>query len=278
MAQLPIDTRLKIEQAIEDGYIVQKPRKYLGLSSIGEPCARKLWYGFRLCGVEKITQRQARLFQRGHDEEPKIQRDLRRAGVICHVTQDNQPEVTACERHMMGHMDDILSNVPDAPKTDHLGEYKTHNDKSFKALKKNGMAKSKPMHEAQMITYMHLSKLKRGLYVATNKNDDERYYERISEQPERAKELISKGTDIIMTEVPPAKIGGSTWYACKPPWCPYYEICHFGALPLKNCRTCNYADLHNAGVWRCSGHKIELAFAQQQIGCKRYSMLPGLKG
>lgn len=274
MAKLPEDMRLKVEKQIEDGYTKQGFRPYLGISGIGDPCARALWYGFRLCARKEIKPRLARLFQRGHYEEPIIQKDLRKIGIVCHVDQNNQPEVVCGNGHIKGHMDDILTNIPDAPKTPHLGEYKTHNDKSFKALKKSGMRSSKPMHYAQMICYMHLMKLKRGLYIGVNKNDDARYYERVSENPEKAQEYLDRGMDIISTEIPPAKIGNSTWFECK--WCDYYQICHFGEVPLKNCRTCKHADIHDEGIWRCSGLKIQLAFEQQQIGCHRHKFLEGL--
>jgi len=274
MALLPIDTRLKIEQKIEDGFVIEPFRPYLGISGIGDPCSRKLWYGFRLCSVIKITKRQKRLFMRGHYEEPIIQNDLRKAGIICHVNKDNQPEVTCGNGHIKGHIDDVLTNIPDAPKTPHLGEYKTHNDKSFKTLLSKGMKSSKPTHYAQMICYMHLMKLKRGLYVGVNKNDDSRYYERISDNSDFAESLIKKGQDIIGTEIPPKKIGNSTWFECK--WCNYYQICHFGEVPLKNCRTCKFCDICDNGKWECSGLKIELSFEQQQIGCSRHKYLEGL--
>lgn len=274
MAQLPIDTRLKVEQKIEDKMIMEPFRPYLGISSIGKNCARELWYGFRLCAPNKISPRLKRLFMRGHYEEPIIQKDLRSIGIVCHVTQDNQPEVVCGNGHIKGHCDDVLTNVPDAPKTPHLGEYKTHNDKSFKDLKKKGLKLSKPVHYDQMVCYMHLLKLKRGLYIAVNKNDDTRYYERIAANPDRANELIQKGESIISTEIPPQKIGNSTWYECK--WCNYYQICHFGEKPLKNCRTCKFCDIHDEGKWKCSGLKIELSFDQQQLGCQRHKYLESL--
>lgn len=271
MAQLPIDTRLKIEQDIEDGLIAQDVRPYLGISGIGNKCARALWYGFRIVGVQKITQRQHRLFQRGHREEAIIQADFKRIGIHYH---SDQKEVVTGHGHIRGHIDDILENVPDAPKTPHLGEYKTHNDKSFKDLKKKGMKASKPTHYAQMVCYMDALKLKRGLYVAVNKNDDSRYYERISADPDKAKELIKRGVGIISSEFPPEKIGNSTWFECK--WCNYSEICHYGETPLKNCRTCKYADIEEKGKWSCSGLKIELSFGQQKLGCNRHKYMEGL--
>jgi len=275
MAQLPIDTRLIIEKDIEDGLIEQGFRPYLGMSYLATKCSRQLWYGFRLCAKKKVSPRINRLFGRGHNEEPIIQNDFRKAGVLCLVDPNNQPEFVHGNGHIKGHPDDRLRNLPDAPKTDHLGEYKTHNDKSFKDVKKRGLRLSKPVHAGQMDVYMYKWKLTRGLYVAVNKNDDARYYERISLDKENAIDLLSKGVDIISTEIPPTKIGDSRWFECK--WCDYYEICHFGEEPLKNCRTCHFCDICDDGIWVCSNYEIELSFGQQQIGCSEHKFMVGLK-
>jgi len=271
MAEMPIDTRLKVEQIIEDGLIVQKPRPYLGMSTLAD-CARKQWYGFRFCSELQISPRLNRLFGRGHNEEPIIQNDLRKAGIICLVDPNNQPEFVDGNGHMKGHPDDKLLNIPDAPKTPHLGEYKTHNDKSFKHMNKNGLRKSKPIHYGQMQVYMRKWELTRGLYIAVNKNDDSRYYERVVLDKAYADILLNKGRDIISSEIPPQRMNNNPdYYECK--WCLHYEICHHGKLPLKNCRTCHYCDICDEGKWECSGHKIELSFQQQQIGCKRHKYM-----
>src|SRR5574344_1784540 len=57
-----------------DAYISEKtPRGYLGASSIGEDCVRKLWYKFRFAKKEKIDDaRLIRLFNRGHLEEARF--------------------------------------------------------------------------------------------------------------------------------------------------------------------------------------------------------------
>lgn len=269
MALMPVDTRLLIERAIEDVVTESDLRGYLGLSAIGEECSRLLWYGFRQCFREKIVARQKRLFGRGHKEEPIIQADLRKAGCICHVSADNQPEVVCGHGHMKGHIDDLIDNIPDAPKTRHLGEYKTSNTKYFKEMVKKGVKVAKPMHYAQMVCYMHLLGLSRALYIMVCKETDQRHYERISCNTELAKELIQKGVDIITVEKPPAKIGGPEWYSCK--WCAAYEICHFNEPHIETCRTCKNVALCDDGKWNCDAHDIDLTFAQQLNPCKAYT-------
>lgn len=273
MTEIAIDPKLKIEQAIEDPLIYPEFRPYLGASTIAEKCARKLWYNFRLCSKEPITPRIQRLFGRGHREEPIIVHDLIKAGIKVH---SDQAECVFGHGHIKGHIDGILENVPDAPKTPHLGEYKTANDKSFKDMVKKGLEKSKPVYHGQMIVYMNEFKLRRGLFIMVNKNDDARYYERVYEDKSKAQELKSRGIDIISSEVPLTKIGGPDWFECKY-FCSHYDVCQQGGDVLKTCRSCVCADICEEGEWVCSKHDIELAFAQQQIGCGKHELLLGLQ-
>ena len=271
MVELPIDSRLKVEIQIEDHIIVQEQRPYLGISGIGANCLRSLWYGFRLCSQSHITSRLHRLFQRGHREEEIIREDLRRIGIYHH---SDQKEVVAGRGHIKGHIDDLLENVPDAPKTTHLGEYKTHNDKSFKDLKNKGVKNSKPTHYAQMQCYMYLLNLKRALYIAVNKNDDSRYYERVRIDKDRAISLLDRAMSVISSEELPPRIGNPAWFECK--MCNHLLVCHYGTSPLANCRTCKYVEIHDEGKWRCSGHKLWLPFSLQKTGCDKHKFLPSL--
>lgn len=265
MAKIPIKEKLKVEQDIEDREILNGFRPYLGMSGIGGPCTRALWYGFRFCAQETLTPRKDRLLKRGHREEPIINEDLEKAGMIVHSTQ---VEFVDCNGHMLGHCDGKVDNVPDAPKTTHLLEEKTANDKNFKKFMKLGLQAAHTTYYGQVQVYMKKAKLTRTLFIVVNKNDDARYYERIKLDNDYAKELITRGWDIVSSEVPLPKIGGPTWFECK--WCNHYQVCHFNEEPIKTCRTCTSVDICDNGVWRCSKYDIELAFQQQLIACKRY--------
>lgn len=274
MAKLPTDQRLEVEKLIEDKEIVGDLRPYLGLSSIADECSRKLWYGFRLCANEVITPRQKRLFSRGHNEEPIIIEDLVAIGIRVH---SDQAQVIYGHGHIKGHCDGMADNVPDAPKTTHLLEFKTANDKNFAKFKKDGLEKTNPVYYGQIICYMYLLKLKRTLYVIVNKNTDERLYFRIEENTAKAKEILERGVDIISSEVPPPKPSGFTasWFQCK--WCKFYDICHYDGAIDKTCRSCESADVCEDGKWECSKLDIELSFDQQLLACKKYSLLPCLR-
>ena len=265
-------TKLKIAQMIEDVEIIQGHRAYLGVSQIGETCERKLRYSFRCVKQRSVTARVARLLQRGHNEEPIIIADLKKIGINVH---SDQKEVVAGHGHIKGHIDGIAENVPDAPKTPHLLELKTANDKSFKDVSAKGIQQSKPIHFYQMVIYMYLLGLKRGLYIIVNKNNDERYYERIKEEPALAKSKLDDGVrKVIGVDAPMDKRYKPAWYECK--WCDYYEICHFDGKIKQHCRTCSHCSIKNNGVFKCITKNLKLTFTQQMQGCDEYKKLVGV--
>lgn len=271
MAKLPIDTRLKVERVIEDKVVTGERRGYLGLSQIGKECPRALWYDFRFCSKQEFSARVARLFQRGHREEPIIIADLMKIGITVH---SDQAEVICGYGHIKGHIDGIGENIPDAPKTPHLLEFKTMKEgvpetkkrkpTYFHLLKAVGLKKSNPIYYAQCQCYMRLMKLTRTLFIAVNKNTDERYYERIRLDIEEADLMIQRGMDIILTEIPPIRFES---FKCN--WCDHKPICKEGFEPLRNCRTCQYCDLEKNGKWSCA-EKVQdkwLSLKDQIKGC-----------
>ena len=127
-------------------------RGYLGASIIGHHCERYLWYCFRQCCKPDFSGRMYRLFETGDLEEPRFIRELRAIGCTVHDTDENgeQFEVSAFGGHFSGHMDGCALGIPEAPKTWHVLEFKTHNAKSFRGLVKKGVKESKPQHYAQI--------------------------------------------------------------------------------------------------------------------------------
>jgi len=73
---------LLVNQAIEFDKDQEPPfRNHLGGSMIGRPCDREIWYGFRWAKVPSFGARMLRLFERGHKEEFRFVRYLRRIGI-----------------------------------------------------------------------------------------------------------------------------------------------------------------------------------------------------
>lgn len=279
MAEIP-DRQLIIEKAIEGKTYQEEARTYLGVSGLGHPCSRALYYEFRwFLPPEVITARQKRLFSRGHKEEPIILEDLKAAGVKILSTQKG---ATACFGHIGAHLDSELIGVPDAPKTPHLGEFKTSATKYFNPLlKSQSVKKSFLSHYCQCQGYMHLFGLTRCLYICVNKEDDRRYYERIKYDKNFALGLFEKGEEIVMALRIPDRISDDPkYYRCHENFCRFRDLCHFptmtGVKVNKTCRSCKFAEVHDKGRWKCGNKKTKRKFMKKKAQlkkCKRWDHL-----
>lgn len=233
-----IDTRYKERR--EAG---EKRRGHLGASVIGRECSRQLWYMFRWAKKPDFSGRMLRLFDRGHHEEDVLIDALRNAGIEVHPVDPRtgkQFRISDIGGHFGGSMDGCGRGFPEDPETWHVLEFKTHNDKSFKRLVKDGVVEAKPEHAAQMQIYMHYTGMKKAAYLAVNKNDDTLHVEFVEYSEPFARSLISKACMIIYADTPPARVGGPDWWVCR--FCDFRGVCHQGEPMDTNCRTCAMAE------------------------------------
>lgn len=252
-------------------------RAHLGASGLGKECPREIWYGFRWATVPKFEGRILRLFNRGHLEEARFIALLLMIGVQVYQQDENgkQFRITGAEGHLGGSGDGILVGLPDLPPgTPALGEFKTHNDKSFNSLVSKGVKESKHEHYVQMQLYMRKMGLAHAFYFATNKNDDALHAEIVPLDIETADMYLARGEKIVWLETPPKKISEtSSWWQCK--FCDHKPVCHLNADPHKNCRTCRYGKPSSAKVWKCTNFESDkhgdLTVQQQFEGCKKYT-------
>lgn len=254
----------------------EPPRPHLGASLLGHYCDRHLWLSFRWARPERFPGRILRLFRRGHNEERTIISDLRAIGIDVKSTNGIQDRVDF-GNHVSGSMDGIaLSGVPEAPKSRHVLEFKTHSKKSFDDLEKNGLEKSKPQHFAQCQVYMLGSKIDRALYVAVCKDDDRYYTERVKLDKDLAQKYIDRGHRIVSEPgLPPPISTDETWYQCR--FCNYHEFCFKGALPEVNCRTCAHSTPLSDSTWRCERHDADgIPVEYQRTGCDNHAIHPDL--
>lgn len=223
-----------------------------------------------------------RLFETGQREEERVCRNLRTIGceVVEFDDQGQQFAVGFFGGHFAGHLDGSLINLPEALKTWHVLEIKTHNTKSFNELKQEGVKKSKPMHYSQMMVYMHGTGMTRALYFAVCKETDEIYTERIHYSKEEAEALLERARRIITTTEPPPRLSDRPdYYECK--WCDAHDICHGceKALPLPviSCKQCCYATPDtDKGGWACGKHGCEIENTEKAELCNDHLCLPGL--
>ncbi len=245
------------------------PSARIGASLIGHECERHIFYSFRWVSRARHAGKLLRLFETGNLEEVRLIKNLRAAGV---TVLDVDPETgkqwtfTACNGHFVDKGDGIGIGLLESPKTPHGLELKTHNAKSFNALQKHGLEKSKPQHLAQLLMFMHLAGLERGFYLAVCKNDDALYSERVHPDPVAAERLLAKAEAIINAPRPPAKLSDDPdYFMCR--WCDHKDICHGEERAERNCRTCLNATPVADGKWHCAVRDMLLSYRNQRAGC-----------
>jgi len=265
------------EAADRDGF-----RPHLGASLVGLRCDRALWYSFRWVVRAVRTGRILRLFETGNLEEKRLVTELRRIGItILNIdpATGRQWRLQALGGHFGGSVDAVGVGFPEAPKTWHIVEFKTHNSKSFADLRANGVEAAKYQHWAQVQVYMYLAGLDRAMYLAVCKNDDALYQERIRLDTEAAKLFITRAERVIDATAPPDRISEDpdSRLGCR--WCGYRGVCHFDAQPLLNCRTCRHSSPIANGEWHCARWNKTLSLDEQRQGCPSHlylsSLVPG---
>lgn len=285
MAKLPPQTSdsptVQAIYAMHEASRDHRQSRRLGASEAGSPCDRAIWYGFRWWAAsEQFDGLMLRLFEHGHKAEEIIAEDLRRIGCEIHLVNLDtleQFELTGCDGHLVCKLDGAILGVPEAPKTWHVWECKTHNAKSFKDLKAKGVKASKPQHYVQCILGMELSGMKRCLYLAENKDTSELYTERLrhEECKDDIKAVMDRCQAIINAIEPPERISSDPESShCK--WCRFLPMCHEGASPLTTCRSCQHSKPVGGGEWWCGQHSTKLSVDQQLGACDLYEITVGV--
>lgn len=251
----------------------EKPRLHLGASLLGNKCDRALWLQFHWVVNESFSGRMLRLFKVGHEFEPQIINQLRSIGVDIRSSQDR----VDFGKHVSGSVDGIIySGLPEAPSAKHVFEAKTHGQKSFDALLKEGVQKSKPLHYIQMQVYMHGLKIDRALYIGINKNTSELYQERIELDKPAAIKAIERGQKITMSERMPVGLSDDpTYFECR--FCSSHEFCHKTNLTKEvNCRTCAFSTAKEDSTWHCGRWDDVIPNDVQYVGCDSHVLHPDL--
>jgi hypothetical protein len=195
----------------------------------------------------------------------------------------------------------VVIGIPDLPVgMPALGEFKTHNEKSFAKLAGtewrkhldyhlglsktqvqfdgDGVKEAKFEHYVQMQLYMFKMGLAVCLYVAVNKNTDDIYCELISLDSKFAEQFLARGETLVDSLDAPTKLSKSPgFWKCK--FCDHLPVCHLGAPPAKNCRTCAFSCpvVNEPGAhWHCNERNIRLTKEMQLAGCSKYVRNPKL--
>jgi hypothetical protein len=294
MAALPEKSCLTLEAAdaaLEAGQD-RRRRAYLGMSAIGNPCERALWYGFRWVALPAFDATTIKRFEDGHASEAVAIARLKAVpGIELHDTDEagEQFGFKDLGGHFSGHMDGVALGLRQAPKTWHVVEIKASEkwqdlDKAKRKVgEKHALAEWNPVYYAQAVLYMDYAGIDRHYLVCTSPGARRWTAVRTNADPAFALILKAKAERIIFSDHAPQRIGGPDNFGCK--WCDWRGICHEGAAPERNCRTCLHSEPLRAPnaftgqtEWRCVHFAIGLSRADQERGgeCPLHRFLPDL--
>lgn len=218
--QAQVDKKVEIEQT--------KPRTHLGLSQVGHKCDRFLWYQHNGYGefTPPLPARVCRIFDMGNLVESEMFFEYNRAGFDIKNTQ-KEVGFTQGDLKLFGHIDGIIHNLIEAPKTPHLWECKSMADKYYKAVVKHGYEAYKPEYKAQVHVYMLGLGLSRCFVTVYNKNTSEVYTERIKIDEQYAIDILQRAFDIMgLKTAPVGTCPDGGYFEAK--FCNYCDYCFNG--------------------------------------------------
>lgn len=260
------------------------PRRHLGASVIGRECLREIWYSWRWAGFTRFEGRMLRLFERGHDEEPRLAELLRIVGAD---VQELDPATGKQFRfigylgHFGGGCDGIATGVPCLEPFGFslsariLCEFKTHSYDRYKDVSEQAIKAGKADHWAQTVIYMDELKTDAALYMPVCKDDDRILPELLLPDPGAANVLRDKARRIIDHKgIPPRMAHASpSNFKCK--FCDHRRACHYGAPLERNCRTCKASQPVDGGRWKCNKFNALIPEDKEIEGCPQHEVIEG---
>tara|TARA_R110002012_G_scaffold1954_3_gene9321 strand:+ start:1329 stop:2120 length:792 start_codon:yes stop_codon:yes gene_type:complete len=223
-----------IDKSIVDNNKKRPRRKYLGGSSLGEECSRKIQY--RYMGTEPDREKEfnaktLRIFQFGHEIEDMKAEWIKQSGFDLR-TVDKQGEqfgFSIADDQIKGHIDGVICAGPVELQYPMLWECKSANDKKFKEFVRVGVAKANPTYAAQIAVYQAYMDLHENpaLFTVMNKNTSEIYYELVPFDKALAQKISDKGVQILTatkaSEMLPRIAHNRDYFSCK--WCEFNNTC-----------------------------------------------------
>lgn len=227
-----------IAEAVDNGIKQQErkreKRKYLGASSIGDDCGRKIQYRYMNYTEDEgsgFTPRTLRIFEFGHNIEDYVAKWIKDAGFDLR-TEDKSGEqfgFSIADGEIRGHIDGVICSGPVDMGYPALWENKSANDAKFKAFQRMGVAKANPTYATQVALYQAYMDLTDhpALFTIVNKNTSEIYYELIEFDKELAQSASDRAVNILTAskagDILPRIASSKDFYLCK--FCEFRETC-----------------------------------------------------
>lgn len=211
----------------------EKRRTYVGASSIGSPCERKIQYEFM--GVDydegwRFSAKTLRIFQRGHLLESAAALWLVDAGFrLTQTGKDGKPlGFSVAGGAFAGHVDRVITGGPLPLEYPLIWEHKALGSKSWKAIESKGLAKAKPEYADQIAVYQaYMGLTNPALFQATNADTMEVLLEFVPFDAARAQAASDRAVAIIQDSqagaMRPRCTDDPGFYACSD--CPFKRRC-----------------------------------------------------
>lgn len=210
-------------------------RKYLGASSLGDPCSRKIQY--RYMGVQPdadkgFPAKTLRTFSLGHAIEDLMVMYFKDAGFdlrTSHSMKDEQFGFAIADGEIRGHIDGVICSGPLDVSYPMLWECKSANDKKFKEFVSKGVKEANPVYAAQVALYQTYMNLDENpcVFSVLNKNTSEVYIELVPYDKELAQKISDKAVQILeatkCNDILPRIAQSDDFYLCK--FCDYRKTC-----------------------------------------------------
>ena len=232
----PIAEQIKeaVDQGIVKGEKKRERRKYIGASSIGDECSRKIQYRYLNKPIDsgkEFTARTLRIFQFGHNIEDYAAKWIQDAGFYLR-TEDKMGEqfgFSIADGEIRGHIDGVVCDGPVKAPYPMLWECKSANDNKFRAFEKHGVAKANPVYATQVALYQAYMELTETpcLFTVVNKNTSEIYYEIIPFDQGLAQEASDRAVNILTAakanDILPRIAQSKDFFLCK--FCEFQDSC-----------------------------------------------------
>jgi hypothetical protein len=182
-----------IERAEPPG---ENTRQYLGASSMGSECLRRIQYDW-MCDAD-FPARTRDIFDRGHWGEDLSRRHLIAAGF--EFAPKEKLEFTAAGGLLKGHADGILTAGPQIPALRYpcIWEHKCLNAKGWKAIERDGLTGLYASYAGQVALYQaYLDCTNAALFTVLNADTCERLHFLVPFDAALAQRMSDKAVAII---------------------------------------------------------------------------------
>ena len=211
----------------------EKKHDYLGVSSIGDDCLRKVQLQYE--GKEaEFSASTLRTFDIGHRLEDLVAEWLKITGFNLKTKNENGEQFgfSTAEGRIKGHIDGKIVDVSENLKQlftrfPILWECKTLNNKSWQETAKKGLMLTKTLYYAQIQLYMAYLELDQCLFTALNKDSSELYFELVPFDSEAAQKYSDRAVQVIQasenSEQMPCISADPSFFKCK--MCGFRNVC-----------------------------------------------------